>query len=107
MEIAQEQLNNLIAIELEQSCWARKFHFLWLVFEDPNSNILGLLWATSIMTLIIISSVCFVIETLPDLCCGKKPILINNVGVDGLVCCAHCGDLQRISRNEGRGTSLQ
>jgi len=54
---------------------------VWLWSNDPLSSIGAWLWAALILVLIILSSTTFLLESLPNLCCGRydwlwKPIEI-------------------------------
>eukprot|EP00283_Hemiselmis_rufescens_P015000 CAMPEP_0173467600 /NCGR_PEP_ID=MMETSP1357-20121228/75359_1 /TAXON_ID=77926 /ORGANISM="Hemiselmis rufescens, Strain PCC563" /LENGTH=494 /DNA_ID=CAMNT_0014435751 /DNA_START=45 /DNA_END=1526 /DNA_ORIENTATION=- len=44
---------------------------LWDFLEDPNSSPAALAWAITVMGLIMLSCSCFVVETMPELCCGR------------------------------------
>ena len=48
--------------------WSEK---IWLWANDPLSSFKAWLWASAVLVLIIVSSVAFVLESIPSLCCGR------------------------------------
>eukprot|EP00284_Hemiselmis_tepida_P004337 CAMPEP_0174948432 /NCGR_PEP_ID=MMETSP1355-20121228/89026_1 /TAXON_ID=464990 /ORGANISM="Hemiselmis tepida, Strain CCMP443" /LENGTH=512 /DNA_ID=CAMNT_0016195943 /DNA_START=225 /DNA_END=1760 /DNA_ORIENTATION=- len=67
----QADIESHRADKRELSGWYQLVTSLWDFLEDPNSSSLALAWALIVMGLIALSCACFVIETLPDLCCGR------------------------------------
>ena len=44
---------------------------IWLWANDPLSSFKAWLWASAVLVLIIVSSIAFVLESIPSLCCGR------------------------------------
>jgi hypothetical protein len=73
-----KRLHGQQPLNLSHSCAQEHFGTFvqmkaWNLLEDPNSSGLALFWAASIMFLIVLSCTCFVLETIPDWCCGESP----------------------------------
>ena len=52
---------------------------IWLFFDDPSYSAAGYYLSITILLLITLSCTCFVIETIPSMCCGRYDLVWSTI----------------------------